>query len=164
MKRTNEQLKKFLLDRVDKVDTGCWEWIGSTVTGYGKFRDDRKMVLAHRMSFLVFNGDIPMNMQICHKCDNRKCINPDHLFIGTQLDNIRDCVAKGRNYPNFAVNRYFGNKFRGVKVVANFIEYPSYVDAGIALGVADNTVRKRIKQGKPGYYIYGSNSLEKPAL
>lgn len=81
---------------------GCWEWPKSInpQTGYGSFmvRIDGKSVLktAHRMSFTVFRHEIPDGMDVCHTCDNRKCFNPAHLFLGTALDNMRDMLRKGR--------------------------------------------------------------------
>lgn len=84
--------------------SGCWEWKGSTNRGgYGRIivgsRKDgtRRNELAHRLSYMLNNGVIPEGMEVCHKCDNRSCINPDHLFLGTRQDNIDDRERKGRN-------------------------------------------------------------------
>lgn len=80
----------------------CWEWAGSInpKTGYGQLsaweHDSRKLYTAHRLSFSAFVHSIPLGMMVLHKCDNRKCFNPQHLFLGTQLDNMRDCSQKGR--------------------------------------------------------------------
>lgn len=81
---------------------GCWEWAGSRnpVSGYGQlsyWKDGRrKLLTAHRASFLAFVGPIPDRGQVLHKCDNRPCFNPAHLFIGDQLANMRDMIGKGR--------------------------------------------------------------------
>lgn len=83
--------------------TGCWEWIGTKRRGYGRTttgsRTDgtRKSISAHRLSYQLFKGDIPPGYEICHKCDNPSCINPDHLFAGTRQDNVDDREKKGRN-------------------------------------------------------------------
>ncbi len=83
--------------------TGCWEWIGCKRRGYGRTtigsRKDgtRKTIAVHRLSYLIFKGKIPEGMEVCHKCDNPACINPDHLFVGTRQDNIDDREHKGRN-------------------------------------------------------------------
>ncbi len=77
---------------------GCWLWFGTTdkKTGYGSIRIDGKMVKAHRASWTVHRGRIPAGIKVLHQCDIPNCINPNHLFLGTQLDNIRDMEAKGR--------------------------------------------------------------------
>lgn len=83
--------------------SGCWEWQGYKRNGYGRTiigsRKDgtRKSVAAHRIAYEVWNGEIPEGYEVCHKCDNPSCINPDHLFVGTRQDNIDDRERKGRN-------------------------------------------------------------------
>lgn len=88
--------------KIDK-STGCWVWIKRlNSTGYGaltcgsRVDNTRRIGLAHRISYEIFVGAIPDGLFVCHKCDNRKCFNPKHLFLGTALDNTRDCIAKGR--------------------------------------------------------------------
>lgn len=79
-------------------DDGCWEWSGYlTSTGYGSIMQDYKNIKAHRLSWEIHYGLIPEGMLICHKCDNRKCVRPDHLFLGTFLLNHHDALSKGRN-------------------------------------------------------------------
>lgn len=72
----------------------CWEQ--HTKSRYGKIYDGNKVVLLHRVSWLIFVGEIPEGMEVCHKCDNPRCCNPSHLFIGTHADNMRDMANKGR--------------------------------------------------------------------
>jgi hypothetical protein len=93
----------FFWQKVDRrSDDECWNWIGSTHYrwGYGSFRDGkRKFIAAHRYSWKLVHGDIPKGMCICHKCDNPKCVNPNHLFMGTVADNNLDKKLKGRQPP-----------------------------------------------------------------
>jgi hypothetical protein len=91
------------LNSKENKDTGCIEWQRYLSNGYGKLmigsRKDgtRKTTSAHRVSYVVHKGPIPDGLYVLHKCDNRKCINPDHLFLGTHQDNIDDREAKNRN-------------------------------------------------------------------
>ena len=92
-----------LLDRLlNKIKinqyTNCWEWIGSTNNiGYGFIRDGKGMRTAHRVSYEEHIGAIPKNMCVCHTCDNPKCINPDHLWLGTRKQNTQDMIDKKRH-------------------------------------------------------------------
>lgn len=83
-------------DRVVKTDT-CWVWSGCVSgNGYGNFAWGRKQWMPHRFSYLIHKGD-PKGSLILHSCDNRLCVNPEHLSLGTYTDNNRDAVSKGRH-------------------------------------------------------------------
>lgn len=86
--------------KVSKDACGCWIWTGSKVkSGYGKVKVNQKMFLAHRLSYMAHKGDIKSGLFICHSCDNPLCVNPDHLWAGSQIENVRDAKKKGRaNY------------------------------------------------------------------
>lgn len=82
--------------KVKAQPSGCWEWQGYVGEhGYGQF-DSRFSVRAHRAVWLLMFGTIPDNLQVLHRCDNKRCVRPSHLFLGTQKENVIDCVEKGR--------------------------------------------------------------------
>lgn len=76
---------------------GCWLWTGATNGRYGGFWWNDKMISAHRVAWEIAHGEIPSGLYVCHHCDNPRCVNPSHLFLGTSLDNNRDMIRKGRN-------------------------------------------------------------------
>lgn len=86
--------------RVEKDEaTGCWNWKhGRHPKGYGRFFDsDKRHKRAHRGTWEAANGLIPAGLWVLHRCDNPSCCNPEHLFLGTNEDNVRDKMAKGRH-------------------------------------------------------------------
>ncbi len=78
-----------------KNDNDCWNWTASLCAGYGRFSYKGKICRAHRVSYELYTGKIPDDAHILHKCDNKKCVNPGHLYAGCESDNARDRVKAG---------------------------------------------------------------------
>jgi hypothetical protein len=125
--RTFTPLKERLLRRITtQTDTGCWIWLGSrqSAQGHGQLaigglgKAGKRLVAAHRASWMVFRGPIPAGLIVCHHCDNPPCVNPEHLFLGTKADNTRDMVAKGRQKHGPALPQT-KHSFETVKAIRN---------------------------------------------
>lgn len=97
----SDMVEERFWNKVNKLSS-CWEWIGSRYpNGYGQISHNNGEQYAHRMSWMMHNyNSIPKGWQICHHCDNPACVRPDHLFLGTCKDNVRDMIDKGRNIVN----------------------------------------------------------------
>lgn len=100
----------------NSTDSDCRNWTRSiNNSGYGIVGvGQNKNTVAHRVAYAVFRGPIPAGAFVLHKCDNRRCVNPDHLFLGTQSDNMRDCAKKGRLKLRFGL--HFGEKHNWAKL------------------------------------------------
>lgn len=87
--------EKFM--RLVEETNSCWIWKASPASRYGKYMIEKRYISAHRISWLFFVGTIPKGKYLCHTCDNMKCVNPAHLFLGSPRDNTQDMIRKGRN-------------------------------------------------------------------
>jgi|DEB0MinimDraft_6_1074348.scaffolds.fasta_scaffold137259_2 hypothetical protein len=84
---------------IPEPNSGCWLWTAAVrkpTEGYGAFYYKGRHHPAHRISYMLYKGGVPGDVHVCHTCDTPECVNPEHLFLGTHTDNMRDKVAKGR--------------------------------------------------------------------
>lgn len=104
--RLRPSLLTAFIERLAFGTTECWHWVGSrSEIGYGMFASARDTygcpeIVAHRIAWHLWNGPIPDGLKVLHRCDVRSCVRPEHLFLGTQADNVADMIAKGRDRRN----------------------------------------------------------------
>ena len=94
---TPEEARESFMSRYTIDHGGCWIWTGCRAgNGYGALKVNQRQYGAHQYAYLLFRGPLSDGAMVCHHCDNPLCVNPQHLFLGTALDNVRDMFSKGR--------------------------------------------------------------------
>jgi hypothetical protein len=146
-------------------NSGCWLWTGVVAAGYGKLRRDsdpsKPLDGAHRVSYELFKGEIPDGHVVCHKCDVRNCVNPDHLFVGTYKDNMQDAARKGRmNWKSKDRKLPVGEQHHSAKLTTEDViairQLPiSGVEAAQRFGVRPITI-SRIRRGLIWRHVGGA--------
>lgn len=134
-----------------KGPSECWEWLNhGSKQGYGMLRypRTRNTVMAHRISWLLTNGPIPEGFKVLHKCDNPPCVNPNHLFLGTQTDNMQDAMRKGRRrfYTGPKPNAWKISPEIRKMIVEEYLDgEPSMKSLGIKHGVSAQNICDIVK-------------------
>lgn len=130
-------------------EAGCWVWMGSTqVRGYGELISNKRKHLAHRASYETFVGKIPKGMYVCHACDNVACVNPNHLFLGTQKQNLQDMASKGRST--------WGEKNPQAKLT---VEQVKKIKRGFAQGSTDTELATQFNMSRQAINSIRNNKL-----
>lgn len=127
-----------------RANSGCWEWIGNPrENGYCRSTFKRKNWYVHRMSYTAFVGDIPPGLDVCHKCDNRRCCNPSHLFVGSRKENMEDAVKKGRQAIGFDLPQTKLSESDVETIVNRAKAGEPYKNIALSYGVTPQQIGKR---------------------
>jgi hypothetical protein len=147
MARPRSPIEPRLLAKRHITPDGCWEWLGQMKPdGYGKISVANRQMPVHRAAYVALVGAIPTGKMVCHHCDNRKCFNPDHLYIGDAGTNARDMIERGRNWGRRVL------KDEQVREIVRLLEEGKLTQGAIGyrMGVSQITV-SRIKLGQRLY-------------
>lgn len=140
-----EYLNRF----IKKAEVGCWEWLAScTKAGYGTLKVEGHHIYAHRAAYAAWIGKIPAGKLVCHHCDNPRCLNPAHLFLGTHKDNTADAIRKGRFYQHRMPR---ARKFDPVEAARLRESGKTYKQIAVAVGCSETYV---------WYLLHRAKSLE----
>jgi len=130
-------------------DNDCWEWTAcvSNSTGYGAFKSHGKKTDAHRFVYEMLNGEINNSkLFVCHKCNNKKCVNPNHLYLGSPKDNVYDMIRNGNAFGNKKPRTRYGSETNSAKLTEELV---------IELRKEYRFYRENNKKLRPLYEKYG---------
>jgi len=137
-------ISRFKASYVELGPDECWPWLRSLAAkGYGQIKrtGERKQFFAHRVAFELATGIEPGKKQVCHSCDNMKCVNPKHLFIGTQKDNLQDMKRKNRHLFGEKNNQHVLSE-KEVLQILTLKGVASQRDLAVRYGVCQSTIAK----------------------
>lgn len=145
--RINGDIKQRLVARSEPTSNGCTLFVGGlSPKGYGVLRDGGKTKLAHRVAYELHVGEIPAGLFVCHSCDNPRCIQPTHLFLGTNGDNVRDMMQKGRGVPHGRRQLTSDERLR--------------IDRMLASGFSLGRIARKIRCSKTAVWKHKTRTLE----
>jgi hypothetical protein len=134
-------MRRIRIDGINK-ETGCYVPVGKTRRGYKKFSINSKPYQAHRVAWVIANGPIPSNLHVLHKCNNRACVNPEHLYLGTEQDNTNDRLRKK------GVNMYDDEK----RLVGIKVSKPFFTAIKVAIATKDLTLHDAVVRALGAYF------------
>lgn len=141
---------RFMAHVMPVTESGCWLWTGAwLIQGRGKFQIGKKGYLASRAAWMLFKGDIPEGLDVCHRCDVGPCVNPDHLFLGTHAENMDDRNVKGRQARGETSGR---SKLTEASVRAIRADSRNHVEVGRHYGIHPSVVL-RVRRGEAWKHV-----------
>lgn len=132
-----------------KVENDCWIWRNANKkTGYGILNYHGRAISAHRYSYQIFKGEIPKKSEICHTCDNRRCVNPEHLFLGNKSINMQDAIKKGRfsNGEKHYLSKISEEIVVAIRELKNNQPWISYREIGEIYDISQESVYDIVKR------------------